>query len=209
MPMPSEPLPIYTRYFPAETDDGVDHDKQERILEAAQRLFVRYGVKRTSFDDIVQEAGIAKGTLYLYYDSKNVLFAAVAARLCTKLLDQAHQAVNASASLTEQLVGVLDAYVGVIHRLVAESPHMAELIDGKESIASDSFDTFDRDMKAMLHRILNDAGISRDDAVEMFVAAALGTLGTGDIAEQPYPSRLTRLLNILVIGLTDHPDRQP
>src|SRR5258707_13413797 len=88
--MPSEPLPVYTRYFPSESDESGNHDKQDRILDAAQRLFVRYGVKRTSVDDIVREAGIAKGTLYLYYDSKNALFAAVAARVCTKLIGEWH-----------------------------------------------------------------------------------------------------------------------
>ena len=91
--MPSESVPVSTRYFPSESDTTGNTNKQERILDAAQRLFVRYGVKRTSVDDIVREAGIAKGTLYLYYDSKNALFAAVAARLCTKLLADAHQAL--------------------------------------------------------------------------------------------------------------------
>ena len=76
--MPSESVPVSTRYFPSESDTTGNTNKQERILDAAQRLFVRYGVKRTSVDDIVREAGIAKGTLYLYYDSKNALFAAVA-----------------------------------------------------------------------------------------------------------------------------------
>ncbi len=206
--MPSEPLPIYAKYFPSESDEGGNNDKQDRILDAAQRLFVRYGVKRTSVEDIVREAGIAKGTLYLYYDSKDALFAAVAARLCTKLLDEVHRAVTASASLTERLVGLLDAYVGVLHRLVAESPHMAELTEGKQSIASASFETFGLETKAILQRILNEAGIRRDDAAEMFLAAAVGTLRIGDTSEKEYRARLTKLVNILIVGLKHNPDQE-
>jgi len=206
--MPSEPLPTYAKYFPSQSDDGGKKDKQDRILDAAQRLFVRYGVKRTSVEDIVGEAGIAKGTLYLYYDSKDALFAAVAGRLCAKLLEEVHRAVTASASLTERLVGLLDAYVGVLHRLVAESPHMAELIEGKQSIASASFDTFDSETKVILQRTLNEAGITRDDAVEMFLAAATGTLRLDETSEKEYRARLTKLVNILIIGLRHDPEQE-
>jgi AcrR family transcriptional regulator len=205
--MPSEPLPNYAKYFPSEADDGGKNDKQGRILDAAQHLFVRYGVKRTSVEDIVGEAGIAKGTLYLYYDSKDALFAAVAARLCAKLLEEVHRAAIASASLTDRLVGLLDAYVGVLHRLVAESPHIAELTEGKQSTASASFVTFGLETRAILQRLLNEAGITRDDAAEMFLAAAAGTLRIGDTSEEEYRARLARLVDILIIGLTHDPDQ--
>src|SRR5258708_39993897 len=203
--MPSEPLPTYAKYFPSRSDDGGNKDKQDRILDAAQRLFVRYGVKRTSVEDIVGEAGIAKGTLYLYYDSKDALFAAVAGRLCAKLLEEVHRAAIASASLTDRLVGLLDAYVGVLHRLVAESPHMAELTEGKQSIASASFVTFGLETRAILQRTLNEAGITRDDAAEMFLAAATGTLRVGEASEKEYRARLAKVGNMLIVGFRHDP----
>src|SRR5882762_6873808 len=80
-------------------------DKRSRILDAAQRLFLRYGVKRTALDDVVREAGIAKRTLYLYFDSKDALFAAIAERLCAEMLRDAEEAIGSSPSITSQLVG--------------------------------------------------------------------------------------------------------
>ena len=110
--------------------------------------------------------------------------------------------------MTEQIVGVLDTYVGVMHRLVAESPHMAELIEGKESIASVSFATFDLEMKALLARVLHDAGITRDDAGELFLVAAFGTLRIGDRSENAYRTRLAKLVDILIIGLMPYPGQE-
>lgn len=40
------------------------------ILDAAERLFVRYGYKKTTVDEIAQEAHIGKGTVYLHFESK-------------------------------------------------------------------------------------------------------------------------------------------
>ncbi len=48
-------------------------ERAERILDTAARLFVRYGYDKTTVDEIAREAGVAKGTLYLYWPSKEVL----------------------------------------------------------------------------------------------------------------------------------------
>jgi AcrR family transcriptional regulator len=42
-----------------------------QILDAARQTFVRCGVADTSVDDIARSAGVAKGTIYLYYKSKD------------------------------------------------------------------------------------------------------------------------------------------
>ncbi len=44
--------------------------ERELILQAAATLFERYGYKKTTIDDIAQEAGIGKGTVYLRFESK-------------------------------------------------------------------------------------------------------------------------------------------
>jgi len=43
-------------------------------LNAAARCFGRYGYKKTSIDTVAEQAGVAKGTVYLYCDSKQDLF---------------------------------------------------------------------------------------------------------------------------------------
>ena len=46
-------------------------DREKNILEAAIRVISRYGVKRTSMNDIACEAGIVRQTLYTVYASKD------------------------------------------------------------------------------------------------------------------------------------------
>jgi AcrR family transcriptional regulator len=181
--------------------DRAGNDKRSRILDAAQNLFLRYGVKRTSLDDVVREAGIAKGTLYLYFDSKDALFAAIAERLCAEVLRNAEEAIASSSSITPRVVGCLDAYIGSMHRLTAQSPHIAELTESKEALAAAIYAAFDRKIRDLLRKVLRDGGIERGDAVEMFFAAAVGTLKTGESAAKPYRARLKALTDILVAGL--------
>src|SRR3984893_17197088 len=69
----------------------LDEEKRTRILHEAQSLFIRYGVKRTSIDEVARAADIAKGTLYLYYESKERLFAEVAKKICADILADAHR----------------------------------------------------------------------------------------------------------------------
>jgi AcrR family transcriptional regulator len=181
-------------------DESAGKDKRSRILDAAQGLFLRYGVKRTALYDVVREAGIATGTLYLYFDSKDALFAAIAGRLCAEMFSNAEEAITSSTSMTPRIVGCLDAYIGSMHRLTAQSPHIAELTESKEAVAAGIYGTFNRKIRDLLRKVLREGGIERGDAVEMFFAAAIGTLETGDTAAKPYRTRLTALTEVLVSG---------
>ena len=53
---------------------GQDTRKHRQILDGAYRIFIRQGFDATSMDDIAREAGVSKGTLYVYFDSKERLF---------------------------------------------------------------------------------------------------------------------------------------
>jgi AcrR family transcriptional regulator len=51
-------------------------DKRRRILEAARKRFRHYGVRKTTMQEIAREAGVAVGTLYLYFKDKDELLLA-------------------------------------------------------------------------------------------------------------------------------------
>jgi AcrR family transcriptional regulator len=190
-------------------DEAVDSSKKRvRILDAALSLFLRYGVKRTSIDDVAREAGIAKGTVYLYFDSKIALFAAVADRLCAETLAEAQEIIAKSKPVIDRIVAFLDCYIGKTHRLVARSPHVAELAASKEAIATTAYDRLDRRMMSLLEGLLDEAGIGEARATDMFLAAAIGTLRTGDVAEKPYRARLTAMTKILIAGLAREVERR-
>jgi AcrR family transcriptional regulator len=57
-------------------------EKKDRILEASISLIRNQGYENTSVSQIVKEAGVAQGTFYLYFNSKNSLVPAIASQIC-------------------------------------------------------------------------------------------------------------------------------
>src|SRR6266480_1924238 len=54
--------------------------RAEQILDAAAELVLRWSYKKTTIDDIARQAGVAKGTIYLHWKSREDLFEALVLR---------------------------------------------------------------------------------------------------------------------------------
>ncbi|GAC1388595.1 MAG: helix-turn-helix domain-containing protein [Ktedonobacteraceae bacterium] len=65
----------------------------ERILEAAAELIARWGYKKTTIDDIAKQAGVAKGTIYLHWKTREELFKAVLVHEELKLMEDMKQRI--------------------------------------------------------------------------------------------------------------------
>jgi AcrR family transcriptional regulator len=56
---------------------GEDPAKRQQILDGAKRVFMKMGFDAASMNDVTREAGVSKGTLYVYFDNKEELFTAM------------------------------------------------------------------------------------------------------------------------------------
>ncbi|PYE87725.1 TetR/AcrR family transcriptional regulator [Phyllobacterium leguminum] len=56
---------------------GQDPAKRSQILDGARRVFLRMGFDAASINDITREAGVSKGTIYVYFTGKEELFEAL------------------------------------------------------------------------------------------------------------------------------------
>ncbi|WP_421872841.1 TetR/AcrR family transcriptional regulator [Pararhizobium sp.] len=56
---------------------GEDPAKREQIIEGAKRVFMSVGFDAASMNDITREAGVSKGTIYVYFQNKEDLFSAM------------------------------------------------------------------------------------------------------------------------------------
>jgi AcrR family transcriptional regulator len=65
------------------------------ILDAALDLFVEKGFAATRLEDVAQRAGVSKGTVYLYFDSKEDLFKAVIRSGMVRAIEEAERRVAA------------------------------------------------------------------------------------------------------------------
>ena len=59
----------------------VSEERKDQIVNAAEEVFTQKGLDNARMDDIAEETGLSKGTLYLYFKSKDALIAAVLDRI--------------------------------------------------------------------------------------------------------------------------------
>ena len=56
---------------------GQDPAKRSQIIDGARRVFIDMGFEAASMNDITREAGVSKGTIYVYFANKEELFEAL------------------------------------------------------------------------------------------------------------------------------------
>lgn len=83
--------------------------RRAQILDIARELFVTRGYHHTSTDDILARAGIAKGTLYHHFASKEEILRALVLRTCDDLAARAEAAAHTPGSAIERFVRTIGA----------------------------------------------------------------------------------------------------
>lgn len=78
--------------------------RPEEILAAALEVFGELGFARTRLDDIARRAGVSKGTLYLYFESKDALFRAMVTARLEAILAHAEEFVRTWKGSTSELL---------------------------------------------------------------------------------------------------------
>jgi AcrR family transcriptional regulator len=78
-------------------------DKQQEILKASLRLFVEFGFHGTPTSKIAKEAGVANGTLFHYYKTKDELIVALYSSVKTRLSEYMYAGTKPEAGFEENL----------------------------------------------------------------------------------------------------------
>lgn len=89
--------------------DIVGDFRRTQILDAARQCFVRHGIAGTTVDDIARGAGVAKGTVYLYYKSKDEILHQLVGADLTDLHHDTVPVVQGPGTIEERLRGFLTA----------------------------------------------------------------------------------------------------
>jgi AcrR family transcriptional regulator len=83
---------------------------RRKILESAREVFFRDGFMAANLDEVAQKAGVAKGTLYRYFDSKAELYVAVLAHNGEIFKQRMRETVSGDASAAERIRHVSKFY---------------------------------------------------------------------------------------------------
>lgn len=183
--------------------------KTAAILDAAQQLFAAFGFRRTAMDDIARAAGVAKGTLYLYFDGKEAVFRAMHARTLAELSCSCDHAEAADLPFAERLYLLLDAQCGKAHERYARSEHLLELDATRTRIGADLGRAADAAYATRLLRVfqtaddrgeieLTAAGLGAQAVVDTLLAATRGAKQgpDGPLELTDYRLRLRQIANL-------------
>ena len=81
----------------------------ESILIAARKIFARYGLKKTSLDEIARTARVAKGTIYNYFETKEGLYLWVLRREADEILSNVLSAMEKVVAPEDKLLTLVKA----------------------------------------------------------------------------------------------------
>ena len=81
----------------------VSAERKNQILDAAMVVFARSGFHEARMDDIVQESGLSKGTLYWYFKSKEEIITAISQRLFATDIESVEGLLKAEGTVSERL----------------------------------------------------------------------------------------------------------
>lgn len=104
-------------------DDIIKDD----ILKEAQKLFQRFGIKKTTMEDIAKAMGKGKSTLYYYFCSKEEIFDAVV----QKEMDEVFEHVNHAVEKAESAEDKLKAFTLTRIRAVEKRANLYKIVRGE------------------------------------------------------------------------------
>ncbi|WP_414475617.1 TetR/AcrR family transcriptional regulator [Microvirga sp. M2] len=99
-------------------------ERPGEILEAAFEEFVQKGYAATRLEDVAARAGVTKGTIYFYFESKEQVFVAMVREFSRPLHVQAEEFAASSSSTAPEF---LRAYLCYLYRILSTDPRSREI----------------------------------------------------------------------------------
>ena len=185
---------------------GEDPAKRQQILDGAQRVFMRMGYDVASMNDITREAGVSKGTLYVYFRNKEDLFVAIIERQKLKMFGELQEILQRDMPVDETLhdFGVLFATHLLSTKTIRALRYIVAMTDRMPSLGNMFLATGPRSGPMMLADYLRkqmEKGNLRDIDDPLQTGRQFGDLCLaglfrprlfGELTEEPTPERIEK-----------------
>jgi AcrR family transcriptional regulator len=182
-------------------------DRLDEVLDATYDCLTRYGVRRTTMDDIAATMGVSRSAVYQYVRSKDDACRRLAERVHDQALARARRAsADTDAPYADRIRGVLAAKLDLVLALHGDSPHTAELLDAKARLFADICATFTADLRALLTGLFTEAStaaqVSPAQAADICIALVIGLEKTADARELLPPASDALVAGLLGVSAT-------
>ena len=158
-------------------------ERKNEILDAAEELFAARGYEETSTGDILDRVGIARGTLYYHFRSKEEILDALIGRISQTLIARAGKAAE-------------DKSVPVVERIVRTIASL-NLETGESSIGHEVLEQVHKPQNALMHQKMQQSLL---DGVVPVISSLVEEGNTEGIFHTDYPRETTEML-VLYSGI--------
>ncbi|WP_018268611.1 TetR/AcrR family transcriptional regulator [Methylosinus sp. LW4] len=131
--------------------------RQVAIIDAATGIFLRYGFKKTTMEDIARTVGISRQALYLYFPTKEAVFKAMVSRTLEAMRTEATAALTRDdRDIEERLLGAFAA----MHGKAIGAAYLGELMAAMIELVGPVFDEVEKAVVSEVADALDAAGIA-------------------------------------------------
>lgn len=156
---------------------------KDKIMPAAQRVFIRYGYKRTTMGDIAEAAGISRPALYLLYSSKEEVFAATLEQIFTEQLNIIRKGIHNHITIHDQLIFAFDVWCVEPYKMTITHPDAKDLLESSYIFASEVSRKAWSGFESILTEILESTDISKNKSLDAAKIAHIMAAATSGFKE--------------------------
>ncbi len=138
-------------------------ERDQQIIGAALSVFARYGVSKTTMNDIASEAGVARQTLYNAFPGKTELLRAAVRMKMEEGLDEIRADWSKKTDMDARIDSYFEAGPIAWFEAVSASPELAELLDGMHAVASEELAEGKARWVAYFAEAFEEAGVKSHD----------------------------------------------
>ncbi|MFL5961969.1 MAG: TetR/AcrR family transcriptional regulator [Gaiellaceae bacterium] len=177
-------------------------DTRRRLLDAAERVFGELGYHDASIVKLADDAGVAAGTFYLYFDSKKAIFDELVRDLNRRVRHAMKEGSSKGETRLQAELGGFDAYF----RFTAEHPTLYRIIRQAEFVSPEMLRYHYDQLSAGYIEALQEASESGEIGKLDAEVAAYGLMGLGELigmrwilwGDGPMPPRVTAELERMI-----------
>ncbi len=132
----------------------MDVTKRDKVLTAARDIFLRYGYKRVTMNDIAEAASISRPALYLVFESKEEIFKSVYEHFVKETLIEVESKISQLKIPEEKLRAAFELWTVRPFEIMRSSSEAAELLESTFGFAQDSVSQGYRSFEKILLPVL-------------------------------------------------------
>jgi AcrR family transcriptional regulator len=133
-----------------------DDEMKNAILEAAKRVFQKWGLNKTTMEDIAREAGKGKSTLYYYFKSKDEIFEALAMIELNIIVNNAKELIKVKTSSKQKMKNLIVSLLRDSKKTISIYPIVRGEIKGNRQVIDKILRQIDELVESLFVEVLKE-----------------------------------------------------